>query len=143
MQTLELTQASLRRQDAELIATAISENPIKETKLISLNLSRNNSFGKEGVKMLTTALEINKTIQNLDLSRCALGVSGFAAIAEALKKNTSIKAINLFGNKGDVDGARALREALKVNKTLEFLDVGYNRLREKGIRAITEGFTAN
>lgn len=132
----------MKKTDAEMFASILFDNPVKESKLRSLNLARN-MFGKEGFKTLTVALEGNKSLQNLDLSRCNLGVSGFAAISTALAKNKTLKSLNLFGNNGDVDGARALRSSLLVNTSLEFLDLGYNRLREKGCRAITEGFTEN
>ena len=143
MSNLNLCLCKLQRQDMELIAYSLHENPFGESRLQILNLSRNPLIQKEGAKVLATALEHNHSLITLDLSQCALGVSGTYSIAMALKQNSTLKNLNLYRNKVDVDGARALRETLKVNTTLEFLDVGYNRLREKGIKALTDGICEN
>jgi NLR family CARD domain-containing protein 3 len=132
----------MNKNDMELLAYSLHENPFGKSTVKVLNLSRNKIM-KEGAKILASALESNSSLEVLDLSQCDLGVSGTKVLAQALSKNTTLRHINLYRNKVDVDGARALRDMLKVNKTLEFLDVGYNRLREKGIIALTNGIIQN
>lgn len=67
LETLNLNGCSMNRNDLELIATSIFENPVSETKLRVLNLS-NNAIQKDGAKALAAALEGNKSIEALDLS---------------------------------------------------------------------------
>lgn len=142
LQILNFSVCNLTKNDVELLAFSLHENPTGKSTVKVLNLSRNKIM-KEGAKVLAPALESNQTLEVLDLSQCDLGVSGTKTVALALQKNTALKRLNLYRNKVDVDGARALRELLAVNSTLEFLDVGYNRLREKGIMALTDGITSN
>jgi len=142
LNTLNLDGCKMHKNDVELIATSIFENPVSETQLRVLNLS-NNAILKDGAKALAAALEGNTTIEVLDLSQCKLGVSGTSTITKALLNNKTLKSLNLYNNNADVDGARAIRDLLRVNSTLEFLDVGYNRLREKGVNAITDGISEN
>jgi Ran GTPase-activating protein (RanGAP) involved in mRNA processing and transport len=142
MNYFNLPLCQLNKNDMELLSYSLHQNPLGNSTLKVLNLSRN-AILKEGAKTLAQALEGNKSLEVLDLSQCKLGVSGTYAIAQALLKNSTLKSLNLYRNKVDVDGARSLREVLKVNHSLEFLDVGHNRLREKGIKALTDGICEN
>jgi hypothetical protein len=126
----------------DLLAYAIGENPVGPCQIKSLELSKN-PIKKEGAKQLAPALQVNKSLINLDLSHCNIGVSGMYAIAEALKVNTNLESINLYRNIIDVDGARRLGEVLKVNSTLKSIDIGHNRIRQTGLRAIMDGICAN
>jgi hypothetical protein len=112
----------------ELIAYAIGQNPISDSKIQHINLSKNVIL-KEGAKLLAPSLEYNKNLISLDLSHTKIGVSGMVQISLALLKNDTLRHLNLYRNIIDVDGARSLGRLLKVNTSLEFLDVGHNRIR--------------
>lgn len=139
---LDLGQAKYTKNDMELIAFAIGENPVGTCGFKVLNLTKS-PFAKEGAKLLAPALALNKSIQHLDLSSTKIGVSGIVRISEALQKNSNLKSLNLYRNILDVDGARAIGDLLKVNSTIEFLDVGHNRIRQTGLKAICDGILAN
>ena len=126
----------------ELIAYAIGQNPISDSKIQHINLSKNVIL-KEGAKLLAPSLEYNKNLISLDLSHTKIGVSGMVQISLALLKNNTLRHLNLYRNIIDVDGARSLGRLLKVNTSLEFLDVGHNRIRQTGLRAIVDGIVEN
>ena len=67
LDTLNLRACSIMKNDFELLANCIHNNPIRESKIRVLNLSKNPMM-KEGAKLLAPALEGNKTIEILDLS---------------------------------------------------------------------------
>jgi Ran GTPase-activating protein (RanGAP) involved in mRNA processing and transport len=137
-----MDQVKFSYRDMEFLAYAIGENPIGPCKFVNLNLKKS-LIQKEGTKFLAPALAINKSIMQLDLSSCKLGVSGTYRIAEALKTNSVLKSLNLYRNIIDVDGARSIGKMLQVNKTLEFLDIGHNRIRQTGLKAICDGILTN
>jgi Ran GTPase-activating protein (RanGAP) involved in mRNA processing and transport len=62
-------------KDMELVAYAIGLNPIAESKIKSIDLSKN-TITKEGAKLLAPSLENNKQLITLDLSHTKIGVSG-------------------------------------------------------------------
>ena len=129
-------------KDMELVAYAIGLNPLSESKIRSIDLSKN-TITKEGAKLLAPSLENNKFLITLDLSHTKIGVSGMMHLAESLLKNNTLKHLNLYRNIIDVDGARSLGSLLKVNTSLEFIDVGHNRIRKTGLTAICDGILAN
>jgi Ran GTPase-activating protein (RanGAP) involved in mRNA processing and transport len=129
-------------KDMELVAYAIGLNPLSESKIRSIDLSKN-TITKEGAKLLAPSLENNKFLLTLDLSHTKIGVSGMMHLAESLLKNNTLKHLNLYRNIIDVDGARSLGSLLKVNTSLEFIDVGHNRIRKTGLTAICDGILAN
>ena len=59
----------------ELLEICLFKNPISETKIKILNLSKN-PIQKEGAKILANVLVENTTIRTLDLSSCELGTLG-------------------------------------------------------------------
>ena len=125
---LNLKKCFSSYKDMELIAYAIGQNPISDSKIQHINLSKNVIL-KEGAKLLAPSLEYNKNLISLDLSHTKIGVSGMVQISLALLKNDTLRHLNLYRNIIDVDGARSLGRLLKVNTSLEFLDVGHNRIR--------------
>ena len=144
MQRLNCVESGLNKNDMDLLGRALNplDGPSVEPSIRFINLQRN-PLMKDGVHLLSTALENNHTVEHLDLSGTKMGVSGAVALAKMLKVNKTIKWLSIYSNKADVDGVRALSEALKVNTTLEWLDVGFNRIRDKGMEALAAGLLAN
>lgn len=69
LSTISFRGCALTKNDIEIFSTSIHNNPVAETHLRVLNLSKN-PLTKEGAKILITALEGNKSIEVLDLSQC-------------------------------------------------------------------------
>lgn len=136
---LQLSNCKIGPKTLEVYTRAIGHNPLQAcTSLKILNL-RGNPLTKDGAKLLSSAMEQNASIENLDLSQCQLKVFGVQLLAQSLCKNRTLKTLNLFKNTFDVAGAKEICELLKKNETLEFLDIGHNRIRQKGLEYISEG----
>ncbi len=78
-----------------------------------------------GAEVLAMMLEVNYTLEILDLGMNEIGYLGTKALANALKKNRSLKELNLNANKimGDA-GAETLAVMLKTNHSLRVLNLG-------------------
>jgi len=67
LRILNLSVCNMTKNDVELLAYCLHENPVGKSHVRVLNLSRNKIL-KEGVKILAPALEGNKSVEVVDLS---------------------------------------------------------------------------
>ena len=110
--------------------------------LISANLA-SNDIGDEGAIAISTALESNTTLTDLNLQARVYGLSivrisatGAQAIAKMLVVNRALKSANLGHNKICDEGAAALSEVLKFNNTLETLMLPGNEIGDAGAQSL-------
>ena len=92
---------------------------------------------------LGEALEVNQTLQSLNLKRNPIRATGAQALGVALQGNRTLQSLNLRCNQIDDAGAQALGEALRVNQTLQSLDLGYNQIGDAGAQALGEALQGN
>lgn len=143
LKRLELANACLRKNDADLLGVALADPACTVTAL----LLPGNNLRKEGAKSLSKELAVRSetsplTALNLDSNK--LGVSGGRAVASLLAANpANLAFLSLANNALDVDGARSLKAALASNSSLKTLDLSYNRLRKKGLAALAQGLQDN
>ena len=84
--------------------------------------------GNSNARVLRYILEVNKNIEDLNLSSMGLDDEGIMEIAAGIKVNDSIKAINLsYNNFGEI-GTEKLKLALIENQSIRKLDLSYNGL---------------
>jgi len=84
---------------------------------IFLNIERCDiSF--EGAQFIAEALEVNKTLRNLNLSWNLFGPDSCYVLAEALKKNRSLDLIEIYYCDVDNEGAQYFYDALSVNRKI-------------------------
>ena len=77
------------------------------------------------------ALQVNTTIQSLDLSRNVLGEEGGIALAEGLHTNTSLTALSLRGNTLGTSAGIRIAAVLRTRQTgLTNLDMSACGLRD-------------
>lgn len=129
---------------AEALAKALHTN---ET-LLSLRLNGNKLETKQqkGGMYFAQALQINNTLQNLDLGDTDLRTESVIALATVLLHNTALKAINvnrpiLFTHMEDTTVHYA--KMLKVNKTLEEVHLQKYDMRDFGMTRIAENLMEN
>ena len=120
-------------------------NEIKEalqtnTQLISLTLC---DVIDHGVISIAEAIEVNTTLQNLDISSNNISDAGAAAISDSLKRNSSLVKLNMSRNKITSEGAKKMVEALQVNTTLKQLDLSINKICDDGATAISNDLISN
>ena len=120
-------------------------NEIKEalqtnTKLISLTLC---DIISRGVISIAEAIQVNTTLQNLDISSNNISDAGTAAISDNLKRNNSLVKLNMSRNKITGERVKMIVEALQVNTTLKQLNLSINKITDDGATFISEGLKYN
>ena len=125
---------------ADSIATALQTNT---TRLRTLNVSVC-SISDEGVESLARALAVNRSLQELDISRNQIGDNGIAHIATALQTNTTTMTTLNISNCSISDvGAESLARALAVNRSIQELDIRSNEIGDNGIAHIATALQKN
>ena len=99
----------------------------------------------QGVKSLASALEMNGSLEELNLSwnRAVTGI-GFMALGESLKRNRGLKTLNISYCGIDDQGMKSLASALEMNGSLEELNLSWNRaVTGIGFMALGESLKRN
>ena len=120
-------------------------NEIKEAlqtniKLISLKLC---DIVYHGVISIAETIQVNTTLQNLDISSNNISDVGAAAISDSLKRNGSLVKLNMSGNNITSAGTKKLSEAIQVNTTLLNLDISSSNISNAGAAAISDSLKTN
>ena len=110
--------------------------------LQSLNLEYNH-IGAAGAQALGAALQVNQSLQSLNLECNRLGTVGAQALGAALQVNQSLQSLNLEGNNIGAAGAQAIGVALQVNQTLQELNLKYNHIGDVGAQALGAALQVN
>ena len=123
------------------------ESLLCNTTLVQLNL-RNTGFvaTEEIAQSLTTMLQVNKTLTQLDLSN-NWEFQNASCIFQGLQNNTTLVYLNLSNIelevKKDTPLAKALTTVLQENKHLKHLDLSYNPLCDEGAYCLCESLQHN
>ncbi|XP_051969834.1 NLR family CARD domain-containing protein 3 [Xyrauchen texanus] len=123
----------------ELLGSLLSA---KECHIQTLSLAEN-SISSKGVKPLSRALLVNRTLTTLDLRGNNIGAKGAKTLCEALKMNQVLVTVNLQSNQIEDDGARALAEVLQSNRKLTTLNIQKNNIGPDGVKKIADALKKN
>ena len=96
-----------------------------------------------GAQALGAALQVNHTLQSLNLYSNFIGDAGAQALGVALQVNHTLQSLNLENNNIGDAGAKALGTALQVNHTLQSLDLSRNQIGDAGIQALAAALKVN
>ena len=120
------------------------DNIIHTVGISDMTLSKSiNNISDEGVKKLIESVEVNTTLQNLDISHNVISDDSTLAISDYLKINSTLCKLSLSCNKITDEGAKRLAEAIQVNKTLQELNISKNWVSKEGVMRIVEACTIN
>lgn len=134
LRKLALEEEGIGEVGTRAIAAALSPRGARGPALallIKLSL-RGNPVGTTGASILAKALQVNCTLESLDLSSCRLTGLGAARLAEALPHNRTLLELRLVRNGIPVTGALAMAAGLLHNKALESLYLGANPCSSEG-----------
>ena len=135
--------------NVEYRATFLCDCLKEDNNLQSLNLSGNKVFADNkcrriaNVVRMTKAIQINSTVQKLDMSNNSISGDGAAAISDSLKINVSLQELNLGWNNITTKGAKKIAEAIQVTKTLQTLNLSSNNISDDGTAAISDSLKIN
>jgi Ran GTPase-activating protein (RanGAP) involved in mRNA processing and transport len=114
LDSLDLSENDLSIEGIELFSKILSSS-----SLVTLNLS-GNSFGDEGIVLLTKYLKKNEMIKNLNISNCGFSEEGVKEISKLLSsEKCNLKRLDISGN--HFDEIDSLFETLIENKKLKVL----------------------
>ena len=103
---------------------------LKQNRTIKkLNVSQCELITDASVKLLASALEVNSSLEELDLSdNIYLTVTALVALGESLKRNTRLKTLRIGSNRDSITvyGWRQFVRCLKDNHSLELLSTHHH-----------------
>ncbi|XP_054624974.1 NLR family CARD domain-containing protein 3 isoform X2 [Dunckerocampus dactyliophorus] len=121
---------------------ALSRALMVNRTLTSLNL-RNNNIGSKGAKLLAEALKMNQVLLSVNFQNNSIEEEGAWALAEVLECNRKLASLSIRKNGIGANGAKRIADALKANRTLTKLTLCSNQLGDKGTVALAEALTVN
>uniref|UniRef100_A0A8C2BI68 NLR family, CARD domain containing 3 n=1 Tax=Cyprinus carpio TaxID=7962 RepID=A0A8C2BI68_CYPCA len=136
---LRMENNEFKEGTMELLGSLLSA---KECHIQMLSLA-DNSISSKGIKPLSRALLVNRTLTTLDLRGNNIGAKGAKTLCEALKMNQVLVSVNLQNNHIEDEGARALAEVLQSNRKLTTLNVQKNGIGPEGVKKVGEALTKN
>ncbi|CAF1018177.1 unnamed protein product [Adineta steineri] len=110
--------------------------------LIQLDLSRN-QIKDIGACHLSIGLQLNQTLTILDLSHNQIGDTGISELSVGLKSNKILATLDLSANKIKDEGARFLSIMLRSNKALTTLNLSENDIKNKGATCLSTALQLN
>ncbi|GLE07958.1 hypothetical protein PINS_up018787 [Pythium insidiosum] len=96
-----------------------------------------------GGEAIGSMLNVNLTIQELDLSWNMIRFKSASPIANALQLNYNLRELNLSYNGCGDQGAIVLGHALRTNSSLVKLNLAYNSINARGGLALASGLIVN
>jgi Ran GTPase-activating protein (RanGAP) involved in mRNA processing and transport len=117
----------------------------RNTSILKMTLF-NVPLSHDNVQQLKAMLRRNTVLEDLNLSKCALGSTGLAEIAPVLYRNTSIKCLAVsYNGLDDLASANSMRELLRRNKTITRLNMDWNDFggNVAAVRCIADGLRSN
>ncbi|CAL9698978.1 unnamed protein product [Knipowitschia caucasica] len=136
---LRLENNQFKDDVMELLGSLLSA---KDCHIRKLSLA-DNSITNKGVKAISRALLVNRTLTSLNLRSNNIGSKGVKFLAEALKTNQALVSVNLQNNGIDKEGAHAAAEVLKCNRNLVYLNLKKNLIGAEGVKNIAEALKTN
>ncbi|XP_065896177.1 NLR family CARD domain-containing protein 3-like [Dysidea avara] len=121
----ELNLSSTRFYEFEKIAEALHINTTLQKLIISYNHCHH--WGR----VIGNLLQNNRTLLELDVSNCNIG-KDVEEISKGLEVNNSLQSLNISHNYLQDVGINCLREGLKVNSALQKLDLTENFIVKEG-----------
>ena len=132
---LSFSNSNMTNEALKSLIQCFYESPEKEIKKAEKN--------KKIQKEQKYTPNPNFHIKGLDISCNNLAYSSINQLCQALEINKTINYLNLFHNCFDVSGAIRIGNVLKINNSLLELDLGYNRIKDKGFKSVIDSILEN
>ena len=152
---LGLNKAGTYEEEALQLVEAISDNEERKVvrkavkKLLKNDPEKKDLYigyrqiGAESVQALGVALQVNQSLQSLNLEFAQIGAAGAQAIGVALQVNQTLQELDLKYNPIGAAGAQALGAALQVNQSLQSLNLEFAQIGAAGAQALGAALQVN
>ena len=126
----------------ENYASEIKERLQMNTKLLSLTLC---NIGNNGAITLAEAIQVNTTLQKINISDNSISDDGATAIINSIKFNTSnsLQELNISQNNITNDGIKVLAEVIEINSTLQNINISKNHIAIEGLMCFMKAVKNN
>ena len=140
LKTLDISYCSIDDQGMKSIASALEMNGSLE----ELDLSRNHAVTGVGLMALGESLKRNRGLKSLNISDCGIDDQGVKSIASALEMNGSLEELDLSRNRAVTDiGLMALGESLRRNRGLKTLYISHCGIDDQGMKSLASALEMN
>ncbi|XP_016314177.1 protein NLRC3-like [Sinocyclocheilus anshuiensis] len=136
---LRMENNAFKEGTMELLGSLLSA---KECHIQMLSLA-DNSISSKGIKPLSRALLVNRTLTTLDLRGNNIGAKGAKTLCEALKMNQVLVSVNLTANLLHDEGVTAIAEAMRVNRAITSLHLQWNFIKAGAAKALAQSLMSN
>ena len=138
--TLYISCCRIDDQGVKSLASALETNGSLE----ELNLIGNVAITGIGLMALGESLKRNRGLKTLNISYCCIDDHGMKSLASALEMNGSLEELDLRGNYAVTSiGLMALGESLKRNKGLKTLNISYCCIDDQGMKSLASALEMN
>ena len=118
----------------------IEEGLKMNTRLISLILC---NITNNGAITIAEVIQVNTTLQKLNISNNKISDDAVAAISDCLKFNTSLQELNISHNCITNGGIKLIAQAIQINSTLQNINISKNHMFTEGLLYFMEAVTNN
>ena len=138
--TLVISDCGIDDQGMKSLASALEMNGSLE----ELNLRWNPAVTDIGLMAMGESLKRNRGLMSLDISYCSIGDQGMELLASTLEMNGSLEELNLRWNcAGTGIGLMAMGESLKRNRGLKTLNISYCGIDDQGMKSLASALEMN
>lgn len=139
LETLRINKDHIDDRAARYLAEGLKLNKGLKT----LCLRNNSQLGDIGAVELADALQVNTTLQAINLEWNHIELKGIRALTLALQQNSSLQSLAFGGTKVRAAGAAYFAELLRNNRTLRYLSLKNSELGAKGTKQIVAALYEN
>ena len=132
LKVLNLSKCELTAKEADMISDGLSIN----STLISLNLSNNKFFSQGAISIYTSISTPYSKLSLLDLSFNHIGNESIPSLCKCVELNKSLQKLNLYSNLLTKDSCSPLLISLKSNQLLVSLNLGWNSLNPNHLASL-------
>ena len=102
-----------------------------------------NALGDDGVRQLSEALLVNRTLRELYIECCQFGPGGCHALARALRSNDALRSLQMSRNAVGDDGFSQIVAALRYNRAVTSLGASQCHVGNVGLAHLLDALRHN
>ena len=140
LKVLNIMECNIQSSDSVHLAKALEENTTTQLQTLGLHF---NPIGSEGSVAFADMLATNKSLTELNMSKCSIQGEGAVCLAKALEKNSTLKKFGINHNPIGSEGAVAFAGMLATNKSLAELNMWGCNIQGEGAVSLVKALEKN
>ena len=124
-------------QGCQLVRALHDSTLLKTFKLVD------HPIGTTGAMAVAKLLHSNKSLEEVDISKCFIDSEGVCHVAQALCENTTLRKLDLSDNPFGKRGVMALAKLIHTNKSLEEMNISKCFIDSEGVYHLAQALCEN